>query len=176
MGESKAFHYGSHYSSSGSVLFYLLRLEPFTTDAIQLQGGRFDVPDRLFDSIAQTWDSCLTSMADVKELVPEFYHCPDFLRNANDLPLGNMQSGLKLGDVRLPPWACSAEDFVRQHRAALESDHVSEHLHEWVDLIFGYKQRGKAAEEALNVYYYLTYEGAVEIDALEPAMRDAVEA
>eukprot|EP00964_Phaeocystis_antarctica_P021308 scaffold11827_cov52-Phaeocystis_antarctica.AAC.2 len=28
-----------HYSSSGSVLHYLLRLEPFTTDAIQLQGG-----------------------------------------------------------------------------------------------------------------------------------------
>ena len=53
---------------------------------------------------------------------------------------------------------------------------MSEHLHEWVDLIFGYKQRGKPAEEALNVYYYLTYEGAVEIEALEPAMRDAVEA
>ena len=131
-------------------------------------------------------------MADVKELVPEFFHCPDFLRNANDLPLGSMQSGLELGDVRLPPWACSAEDFVRQHRAALESDHVSdfiakhraalesdhvsEQLHGWIDLVFGYKQRGKAAEEALNVYYYLTYEGAVEIDALEPAMRDAVEA
>ena len=41
-------------------------------------------------------------MADVKELVPEFYHCPDFLRNANDLPLGSMQSGTALGDVRLP--------------------------------------------------------------------------
>lgn len=36
---------------------------------------------------------------------------------------------------------------------------MSAHLHEWIDLIFGYKQRGPAAEEALNVFYYCTYEG-----------------
>ena len=34
---SKPFHYGSHYSSSGIVLHYLLRLEPFTTEHIKLQ-------------------------------------------------------------------------------------------------------------------------------------------
>lgn len=36
---------------------------------------------------------------------------------------------------------------------------MSTHLHEWIDLIFGYKQRGPAAEEALNIFYYCTYEG-----------------
>lgn len=36
---------------------------------------------------------------------------------------------------------------------------MSAHLHEWIDLIFGYKQRGPAAEKALNVFYYCTYEG-----------------
>lgn len=39
---------------------------------------------------------------------------------------------------------------------------MSAHLHEWIDLIFGYKQRGPAAEEALNVFYYCTYEGEGE--------------
>ncbi|OWK02816.1 hypothetical protein Celaphus_00010604 [Cervus elaphus hippelaphus] len=70
----------------------------------------------------------------------------------------------KVGDVVLPPWASSPEDFIQQHRRALESEYVSAHLHEWIDLIFGYKQRGPAAEEALNVFYYCTYEGAVDLD------------
>lgn len=40
---------------------------------------------------------------------------------------------------------------------------MSQNLHHWVDLIFGYKQRGRAAEEAHNVFYYLTYSGAVDL-------------
>lgn len=42
--------------------------------------------------------------------------------------------------------------------ANTESDYVSEHLHEWIDLIFGYKQRGQAAIDAANVFFHLTYE------------------
>lgn len=56
-------------------------------------------------------------------------------------------SALKLGaggngDVQLPPWASSPEEFIRLHRMALESEFVSCQLHQWIDLIFGYKQRG----------------------------------
>lgn len=39
-----------------------------------------------------------------------------------------------------------------------------------------YKQRGKAAENALNVYYYLTYEGAVDLDDVtDPIERASIE-
>lgn len=40
--------------------------------------------------------------------------------------------------VKLPPWADNPVDFIHKHRKALESEHVSAHLHEWIDLIFGY--------------------------------------
>jgi hypothetical protein len=31
-------------------------------------------------------------------------------------------------------------------------------LSQWLDLLFGIKQRGQAAKDNFNVYYYLTYE------------------
>eukprot|EP00061_Rhincodon_typus_P016025 g44018.t1 len=104
---------------------------------------------------------------DVKELIPEFFYFPEFLENQNQLDLGRLQiSKERVNDVILPRWATSPEDFIYKHRKALESDYVSAHLHEWIDLIFGYKQRGPDAAKALNVFYYCTYEGAVDLDAV----------
>lgn len=161
------FLYGTHYSNSGSVLFYLLRLEPYTTQSLILQDNEFDVADRLFDSLPSAWTGCLTNPADVKELIPEFFYLPEFLKNMNGCDLGVKQNGERLGDVGLPPWARSPEEFIRIHSQALESAYVSEHLHEWIDLIWGYKQKGPEAMAADNLFYYLTYEGQVDIDEIE---------
>lgn len=176
--EVPKFHYGSHYSSAGIVLFYLLRLPPFSMENQKLQGGQFDHADRLFNSVRDTWFSAAGkgNTSDVKELIPEFFYMPEFLDNRFNLDLGEKQSGEKVGDVVLPPWAKgSAREFIRRHREALESDYVSENLHHWIDLIFGYKQRGKAAEEAVNVFYHYTYEGNVDIDSVtDPAMKASI--
>lgn len=163
----KKFHYGTHYSAAGTVLFFLIRIEPFTTLSILLQDGKFDHPDRMFHSIPMTWRGCLTNPADVKELIPEWFYLPELFKNTNKLNLGSKQQGEPIGDVILPPWAKTPEEFVRINRAALESEHVSRNLHKWIDLIFGEKQKGPKAVEAHNVFFYLTYEGSVNIDSIE---------
>lgn len=68
--------------------------------------------------------------------------------------------------MQLPKWASSAEEYLRINREALESEYVSQNLNKWIDLIFGYKQRGEASLEAHNVFNYLTYEGQVNLDAI----------
>ena len=155
------FMYGSHYSSPGVVLYFLLRIEPFTSLALELQGGHFDCPDRVFHDAASSWRGCHTSMSDVRELTPEWFCCPEAFVNASALPLGRLQDGRPVGDVRLPPWARGdAHAFVRGQRAALESERASAALPAWIDLVFGAKQRGEAAVAARNVFHFLTCEGA----------------
>lgn len=187
--------YGTHYSSAGFVLYYLVRRgpeqrsrssrrdapsptadrRPLTSDCdacvsslggqvrvapelmLRLQGGKFDEPQRIFHSVRGAWEGVNRSTSDVKELIPEFFAGDGaFLRNGLRLPLGARADGERVGDVRLPPWARSAAEFVAINRAALEGDVASAGLHGWIDLIWGAKQRGQAAVRADNVFYHLT--------------------
>ncbi|XP_066137124.1 lipopolysaccharide-responsive and beige-like anchor protein isoform X4 [Saccopteryx bilineata] len=171
------FHYGTHYSTASFVLAWLLRIEPFTTYFLNLQGGKFDHADRTFSSISRAWRNSQRDTSDIKELIPEFYYLPEMFVNFNNYNLGVMDDGTVVSDVELPPWAKTSEEFVRINRLALESEFVSCQLHQWIDLIFGYKQQGPEAVRSLNVFYYLTYEGAVNLNSItDPVLREAVEA
>ena len=171
MGDERSppFHYGTHYSSAMIVTSYLIRMQPFVHSYLLLQGGSFDHPDRLFYSIKGAWTSAsCDNMTDVRELIPEFYYLPEFLVNQNGYDFGTRQgNGGTIDTVALPPWAKGdPKIFIAKHREALESEYVSQHLHQWIDLIFGHKQRGEAALEATNVFHHLSYHGAKDLDTI----------
>ncbi|XP_052586103.1 neurobeachin isoform X1 [Peromyscus californicus insignis] len=175
--QSPPYHYNTHYSTATSALSWLVRIEPFTTFFLNANDGKFDHPDRTFSSIARSWRTSQRDTSDVKELIPEFYYLPEMFVNSNGYQLGVREGEVVVNDVDLPPWAKKPEDFVRINRMALESEFVSCQLHQWIDLIFGYKQRGPEAVRALNVFHYLTYEGSVNLDSItDPVLREAMEA
>ncbi|KAK3365220.1 hypothetical protein B0T24DRAFT_428692 [Lasiosphaeria ovina] len=171
------FHYGTHYSSAMIVASYLIRLPPFVQSYIMLQGGTFDHPDRLFFSIEGAWTSASKDNgSDVRELIPEFFCLPEFLTNINGYNFGVRQGDAgKVDNVILPPWAKGdPKIFIAKHREALESPYVSQRLHQWIDLVFGYKQRGDAAVESLNVFHHLSYKGAKDLDNITDPQERAI--
>ncbi|KAL9868061.1 neurobeachin isoform 2-T2 [Geothlypis trichas] len=175
--QTPPYHYNTHYSTSTSTLAWLVRIEPFTTFFLNANDGKFDHPDRTFSSVARSWRNSQRDTSDVKELIPEFYYLPEMFVNSNGYNLGVREDEIVVNDVDLPPWAKKPEDFVRINRMALESEFVSCQLHQWIDLIFGYKQRGPEAVRALNVFHYLTYEGSVNLDSItDPVLREIPEA
>lgn len=63
----------------------------------------------------------------LQELIPEFFFLPEMLVNSNRYRLGRQEDGSVVGDVELPPWASSPEEFIRINRMVLKI-HIS-HKH-----------------------------------------------
>ncbi|KAM3959590.1 LOW QUALITY PROTEIN: lysosomal-trafficking regulator mauve [Aphomia sociella] len=170
-------HYASLYSNSGGVLHYLVRLPPFTELFLNYQDNKFDMPDRTFHSLATTWRLITNdSPTDVKELIPELFYLPELFYNNEGLELGVRQCGAGVDAVELPAWAADARLFTLVLRQALEAPLVTDTLPHWIDLVFGYKQTGQPAIDALNVFPACTYYGFDPLALVDEVDRTAAAA
>ncbi|RNF19576.1 putative neurobeachin/beige protein [Trypanosoma conorhini] len=157
-------HHGSHYSPVGGALHFLVRVQPFSDYFVDMNSS-LDDAGRVFDSMAAAY--FISTGKDVKELLPELYCLPEMFVNSNRIPFGVRQDGRVVDDVQLPPWASTPRELTQKLRQALEGRHTSENLHFWIDLVFGYKQRGKEAVAAVNVFHPLTYEGSIDLSTIK---------
>ena len=108
--------YGSHYSTSLYVTYYLVRIFPFANIRIELQGTSFDDPNRLFNSMKTSFECSSTQKSDVRELIPELFCMPEILLNNNDFNLGEIKDNSennknsketklkKIQEVETPKW------------------------------------------------------------------------
>ena len=162
----KPYFYGSNYSNPIYVCNYLMRIFPFTHIAIELQGSKFDQPDRLFLSVETSFYNSVTQKTDVRELIPEFFYLPEIFLNINDLNMGVLENGKKVNDI-LTPCHNNPYEFVLTMRTVLESNEVSSSIQNWVDLIFGSKAKGKEAENANNLFTEASYQESINIKKVE---------
>ena len=86
------------------------------------------------------------------ECIPEFFTDPCMLTS--------IHAARGLRDIELPYFASSPSEFISFHRSVLESAEVSQHLHHWIDLTFGYCLSGDAAVANMNVPLYHTLSSA----------------
>ena len=170
--------YGTHYSTSLYVSYYLIRTFPFSNIRIELQGSKFDDPNRLFLTMENSFNMALTQKTDLRELIPEVFCFPEMFYNSNNLNLGELtenpdgviseenkedkgDSSKKfiINDVQMPKWSKNnGYIFIQKHRELLESTEISEKINEWFNIIFGSKQKGPQAKKINNLFLDQTYD------------------
>jgi hypothetical protein len=82
------------------------------------------------ESLLGFWESI-----EFKELSPEFFYFPEILFDSRSV---------------LPKWARIGFDVVYQFRKALESEISSQSINQWIDLVFGCRQKSKGLSQVFG--------------------------
>ena len=162
----KPYYFGSNYSNPIYICNFLVRLFPFSNISIELQGNKLDASDRIFFSIGKTFEMCTSLKTDVRELIPEFFYLPEMFLNMNNIDLGTKEDGEKVDEV-ITPCNNNKYKFIETMKNILENNKISMTLQNWIDLIFGYKSRGKEAELSKNIFSQYSYQENVNLNKAE---------
>ena len=163
---TKPYFYGTNYSNPVYVCNYLIRLFPFTHISIELQGNKLDDANRLFLSVEKSFYNSSTQKTDIRELIPEFFYLPEMFININDVNLGKEENGNIVNNV-ITPCNNNPYTFIENMKRVFESLNISYCLNNWIDLIFGFKLKGKESENAKNIFTEASYQENIDLKSIE---------
>ena len=109
--------FNTHYSNIFYTSNYLIRLFPFSSLSIELQGDGFDNPNCLFFSIKETFFNISTQKTDLRELIPEFFYFPEMLINLNSFNFGKRDNNEEVDDVNV-----NIEEILSKNNNIIELD------------------------------------------------------
>jgi hypothetical protein len=154
-------YFQTHFSTNIYTSGFLMRIFPYSFLSIELQGGGFDSPNRLFFGIEQSFYNISCTKSDLRELIPEFYYFPEMFSNINKINFHKRANNIQVNDVIMPHDICknninlndSYENsdyfksfkFVEELRNLLESKKVD--ILSWINIIFGPGQKYKNAKK-----------------------------
>ena len=75
--ENLRLHVDHHSYTAKNVTFFSNNFRIGFLILGHFEGGHFDLADRMFHSVSEAWHSASkNNMADVRELIPEFFYLP----------------------------------------------------------------------------------------------------
>ena len=165
-------HYGTHYSTSSYIFFYLMREEPFTTLLVKLQGNKQENPDRMFFSIEDTL-FVLEAGSDNRECIPDIFSKVEQFINLNCVDFGCKNSGLRVDDFIVSENTISSINnndiknyvkFIIYNKRLFDEKYIRNHINDWFDIIFGIGQLPeKNTKKCLNIFRKETYEQKTDL-------------
>ena len=140
--EDNSISHSNHYSTSAYILFYLMRVNPFTNNMIRFQTNCFDIADRQYVDINQTIFLC-QKMYNNREMIPELFSIPEIYINLNDNDFGKQKEGLRVHNISFSPYCDNPIEFVYLIKDLINHNiEINNQINKWFDFIFGVNQLG----------------------------------
>ena len=188
-GEQFPIHYGTHYSTSSYIYFYLMREEPFTTLLIKLQGNQLENPDRMFYSVIDTL-FILEGGHDNRESIPDLICKTEQYINLNCVDFGKKNNVLRVDDFNIYLYDENSildenillkynnysisdyVNFILKENIILNSGKIANEIIYWFDLVFGVMQLPeKNRENCLNIFNVESYEQKTNLSQIVEEMK-----
>ena len=184
IGEEFPIHYGTHYSTSSYIYFYLMREEPFTNLLIKLQGNKQENPDRMFYSMSDTL-LILETGHDNRECIPDLLCKIEQFINLNCVNFEKKNSGIRIDDFNIYIYDDENEvdknillnynnysisdyvNFILKENSFLNSKKIANEIINWFDIIFGVGQLPeKNLQNCLNIFSKESYEQKTNLNKM----------